>query len=521
VYNMVSEADHAYTNSAQPLLTDDQYDILRSHLERRDPVYTKKIGAPAPHSFSKVGLPYYMGSLNKIREPREIETWCKKYQGPYCMTPKLDGVSALYCKGRLYTRGDGRQGHEISFLLPYLAVLPKDLVLRGELVIQKKTFSSHFQNGGNARNVVAGLLSRKTEDPDVLRHIEFIVYEIVEPRYAQSEQFNLLKTLEVPCVSNTIQDRLKHDMMKNTLEALRDQYLYDVDGIVCVQDKVHAPVVDGNPPYAVAFKSTFDDQKIETTVLEVVWNVSKDGYLKPKIRVDPVVIQNTRIEYVTAFHAGFIEKNVLGAGAVVEISRSGDVIPHILSVRKAAKEAQLPTVPFTWNETHTEAIVEDPSKNETVRLKTMTRFFQEIGTVGIGQGQMKKLYTKGYDTIPKILRMNVDDFRCVYSETMAIKLSSTIRDSLQNAPLANIIAASNMCGRGIALKSIVLVLSHFPSILKSNEKEAVLVSSVSDIPGIGEKTAEAFVKNIQRVRKFLADCGISLETDARLLYYVP
>jgi len=462
-----------------------------------------------------------MGSLNKIREPREIEMWCKKYPGPYCMTPKLDGVSALYCKGRLYTRGDGRQGQDISFLLPYLSVLPKDLVLRGELVIQKNTFSSHFQNVGNARNVIAGLVNRKTEDPDVLRHVEFIVYEIVNPRYPQSEQFHLLKSLEVPCVSNTIQDTLKHDMMKNTLEALRDQYLYDVDGIVCVQDKVHEPVVDGNPSYAVAFKSTFDDQKIETSVVEVLWNVSKDGYLKPKIRIDPVVIQNTRIEYVTAFHAGFVEKNMLGPGAVVEISRSGDVIPHILSVRKPAKEAQLPTLPFLWNETHTEAIIEDPSENETVRIKTMTRFFQDIGTVGIGQGQMKKLYDKGYDTIPKVLRMNVDDFRHVYSEKMSIKLSSTIRDSLQNAPLANIIAASNMCGRGIALKSIVLVLSHFPSILKSNEKDSTLVLSVSNIPGIGEKTAEAFVKNIPRVRQFLADCGISLETDARLLYYVP
>jgi hypothetical protein len=73
----------------------------------------------------------------------------KKYKGPYVLSCKLDGESGLYStegnEPRLYTRGDGKVGQDISFLLPYLKLpTKKGIVVRGEFIIPKKVFQEKY-----------------------------------------------------------------------------------------------------------------------------------------------------------------------------------------------------------------------------------------------------------------------------------------------------------------------------------------------------------------------------------------
>ena len=49
--------------------------------------------------------------------------------------------------------------------------------------------------------------------------------------------------------------------------------------------------------------------------------------------------------------------------------RSGDVIPKIKSVVKPAEQPLMPTVPYVWNSTHVDIILQDVQDNETVRMK--------------------------------------------------------------------------------------------------------------------------------------------------------
>ena len=74
------------------------------------------------------------------------------------------------------------------------------------------------------------------------------------------------------------------------------------------------------------------DQTAETFVVDVIWSPSKDGYLKPRIRVDPVQVGGVTIEYTTGFNGAFIRDNKIGVGAKVKLIRSGDVIPYIEEV---------------------------------------------------------------------------------------------------------------------------------------------------------------------------------------------
>jgi NAD-dependent DNA ligase len=77
-----------------------------------------------------------MWSMDKIKpDSGTLDKWKQKYPGPYVISCKLDGVSGLYttegAEPKLYTRGDGKVGQDVSYLIPYLK-LPKErgLVIR-------------------------------------------------------------------------------------------------------------------------------------------------------------------------------------------------------------------------------------------------------------------------------------------------------------------------------------------------------------------------------------------------------
>ena len=105
---------YSYYNVGKPLLTDDEFDIVEQFVENL--FQTSFIGAP---SKTKVQLPYFMGSLQKIKaDVKKLNKWKQKYSGDCILSTKLDGVSALWDvkNSRLYTRGDGEFGQDISHL---------------------------------------------------------------------------------------------------------------------------------------------------------------------------------------------------------------------------------------------------------------------------------------------------------------------------------------------------------------------------------------------------------------------
>ena len=123
------------------------------------------------------------------------------------------------------------------------------------------------------------------------------------------------------------------------------------------------------------------DQVAESKVVDVLWSPSKDGYLKPRVQIEPIKLGGVTIEYATGFNGAFIKDNNIGVGTVVEIIRSGDVIPYIRKVVVPAEEAKMPSVPYKWNDTHVDIMLEDALSDETVKEKNITGFFRGIGKV--------------------------------------------------------------------------------------------------------------------------------------------
>ena len=515
--DMLNLANILYRNF-QPIMTDNEYDILEDYIKEKYPSNkdVSKIGAPVEKN--KVTLPYHMASMDKIKpDTNALTNWIKKYTGPYVLSCKLDGVSGLYTTEgktpKLYTRGDGTIGQDISHLIPYLR-LPKTkgVVIRGEFIIPKSIFETKYKiKFANPRNLVAGIINHKTVS-ETARDIHFVSYEVIKPVLKPSEQMDFLGTLDIERVlsKNETKSTLTNELLSDTLIEWRESYTYEIDGVIVIDDKIY-PRKPGNPEYAFAFKMILSDQIAEAKVVDVIWTPSKDGYLKPRVQIEPINLGGVRIEYATGFNGAFINDNKVGIGAIIELIRSGDVIPHIRKVTVPAEESKMPSVPFKWNDTHVDILLEDIQGDETVKEKVITGFFRGIGVEGLSSGNISRIVQTGFDSVPKIIKMSIPDFLTVegFKEKMASKLYNGIKDKLTNASLVTIMSASNLFGRGFSEKKLELIMESYPDVLLSKENNTEKVRKIAAIKGMAQKTAEAFVERIPDFINFIQEAGLN------------
>ena len=506
---IIIDLNKRYYNK-QPITTDNEYDIIKEYIEKKYPtnMVVKEIGAPVDKN--KVKLPYEMWSMDKIKpDTNALSNWMNKYKGPYILSCKLDGVSGLYStennEPKLYTRGNGKIGQDISYFIPHLR-LPKqkNLVIRGEFVIPKNVFLQKYQSKfANARNLVAGIMNQKTIN-EIIKDVHFVAYEVIKPELIPSAQMDLLQTLNIETVLHQKENTLSNELLSNILVDWRANYEYEIDGIIVTDDKIY-PRKSGNPEHAFAFKMVLSDQVAEAKVVDVIWNPSKDGYLKPRVQIEPIQLGGVTIEYATGFNAAFIEKNKIGVGSLIKIIRSGDVIPYIQEVISPADVTKMPNVPYKWNDTHIDIMLEDMTGNETVLEKNITGFFKGLEVDGLGPGNVTRIINAGYNTVPKILNMKIEDFMKVdgFKLKSATKIYDSIQEKLKNASLLKLMSASNLFGRGFSEKKIELILDDYPDVLTSNESPETKIQKVLKIKGMALKSAEAFVDKIPAFLAFL------------------
>ena len=522
IMEIISHSNDAYYNSNTPLLTDNEFDIIKEYAETKydQNDVLQQIGAPVNRN--KVDLPFRMPSMDKIKpDTNVLSKWKSKYKGPYVLSCKLDGVSGLYTTQngipKLYTRGDGKIGQDISHLIPYLK-LPKvkDIAVRGEFIIKKNVFDQKYQQQfANPRNMVSGIINSKQVDKKI-HDLDFIAYELIQPSMKPSSQMKKLQDLSFPVVQHVFQKNITNEYLSSVLVDWRTSYLYEIDGIIVGDDHIY-PRTDKNPEHAFAFKMVISDQVAEAKVIDVEWNVSKAGYLKPRVEIEPIRLGGVTIKHATGFNGNFIETNKIGVGAIIELIRSGDVIPYIKSVITPAETAQMPNVPYKWTDTKIDIMIDDMENNEVIREKRITHFFTTLEVDSLSSGNVKRLMKAGYNTIPKILHMSKPDFSKVegFKEKMAEKVHTSIQTKVKNASLVQIMVASNMLGRGLGEKKLAPIMNSFPDIFNTSDSKESKVAKLQTINGIGKENATSFVANMDNFLQFLKETKLDYKLTAK------
>lgn len=306
IQEYIRKLAESYDNGVS-LVTDEEYDALSQK-------YGHNLGpaGDVPHL-------YRMYSLNKHYAkdgdyPLDIAKCVK--------TPKLDGaaVNLQYIDGkfvRALTRGDGIRGRDITANVGLLNIpgsISMDsgfVEIRGEVVASTKVT--------NSRNFASGALGLKDQKEFEARVAEgsmiFVAYDL-KGWYTETYEESL--------------DLLRYDDF--AVANFGNYSEYPQDGIVYrLNDNAkyeQAGYTAKFPKGAFAFKA--EQEAVVTTLLDVVWQVGKSGKVTPVALLEPVLIGDANVTRATLNNIEYIEALDLEIGCLVEVIRSGEIIPKII-----------------------------------------------------------------------------------------------------------------------------------------------------------------------------------------------
>jgi NAD-dependent DNA ligase len=527
IANVIQLANYHYYNSDKPLFSDNVFDMIKEHLEEINPYHPilTHVGAVVEDDSRKVKLPYWMGSMDKIKSDGSvINRWRTNYTGNVVISDKLDGNSGMiYVKNgeaKLFTRGNGIEGQNISHLLPFLRNIPDlsstklkkypEFTVRGELIMNKKDFKDLQHLGANGRNMVAGLLNSKIPNLEIAKHTQFVAYELVIPRHEPSKQFKLLEStgFKVVKYSSLTTDKVDATSLSQILLDRRKESEFEIDGIIVCHDGIHNRKEGENPKHAFAFKSVAMMDRAEVIIENVEWNVSKDRFMKPVITFSPVTLSGAKVRRCTAFNGKFVKENGIGPGAKIVIMRSGDVIPHIVEVIEKATPS-MPDINYSWTNSGVDIVANEENAKDEVELKNLEFFFNKIKVNGLSGGILAKLHSGKIDTVGKILTVTKSQLLMLdgFKDKSAEKLVTNIQSTFESVDPISLMEASNVFGRGIGAKKIQMVANMYPEIT-TNTKFTASINDLVKIDGIEKKTAQLILDGIPKYWQFAQTQGL-------------
>ena len=529
-----------YYNTDKPLLSDKTFDILETILKERYPESElfKTIGAPIAILEDKVKLPYYLGSLDKVKPGEKVLTkWLKDNEGSVLISEKLDGLSCLLIiekggensginnlKMKLYKHGDGYEGQEITTLLENvnlgklnikeiekLLSINKHIAIRGEIIIKNNIFNAKYNKlYPKARSLIAGIVNSKNPESKIVKDIDIVFYECIVPDTLSYEgQFKMLSTIGVNLANYKLFASLIETQLPELLMDFKKDSLYEIDGIILSNNtKTHTRVTNGNPKYSVAYKMALDDQIATTTVLNVEYNISKHGALAPRIQYKPIVIKGDTHQYTSGFNMKYIVDNKIGAGTEIQIIKSGDVIPYIYKIIKCSASAQMPdeSIKWHWNDTHVDAIVDDMESNDDVRVKRIISFFSVMKIAGVGEGVVNKLVNAGYEEVKTILELTPDVIAGI--DGFQLKSATNVYNSIHKVidspqPLERVMMASNVFGLGLGEKKFKMILNSINHFFETWQKCKITKEDIMKVEGFSDKSSDVFMKGMPKFIKWL------------------
>jgi len=517
--------DDRYFNYGDSRFTDEQYDLLKEILVERDPSYIPPVGSFLKKGDKSVTLPYFLGSMDKFKPEHEkkLNNWLKKYKAnEYILQHKLDGMTCLLVvdndKINLYTRGDGTVGKDISHLQIYFNLpknLPNKLIVRGELLVEKKVFADKYSSEySNSRNFVTSIVGADTSR-EGLKDINFVTYEILNETYMcekPSKQLEKLTKFGFKVVPNITQKSLDIPILKSTLTTFLKTSPYDIDGLITWPNNSYELDSSNNPPhfppYAFAFKMPNLDEIKTVEVIDVEWSATKWNYLKPRVLFPPTLISGVMIKAASGFNAKFIRDNKIGPGTLLEVERSGGVIPDIGKIVKGTEASFPKNIKYRWNDSGVDILLDENNdngeQNDEVAIKKITSFFDDLKIKQVKEQTVKKLYDNGFNTIIKILEAKQSDFEKIdgFQKKLAERTYNNIHEKLKDVEVSALLGALGVFGYGISEKTITKLFEEIPNFMDIKDHDE-LYKKIVNVKGFSDITTTKIIENLDKAKETL------------------
>lgn len=376
-----------------PEISDAEYDDLMRLLKAVEALHpdwvrpdspSLKVGGEVREDFAEVKHDPPMMSLDNAMNVAELRAFHDRLvkaglkKPVYHIEPKFDGlaIDLVYEDGVLVvgsTRGDGETGEDITHNVRTVANIPlrlmlekppKKLSVRGEVIIKLTDFQKLNEKQAkegkklfaNPRNTAAGALRQQDSAEAKNKMLSFFPYTLAKledskKRFAKemrqqdtiwSSVFPALgfqtsayhRTADIEGV-----EKYYEEMITN-----RANVEYDLDGLVIKLNDTteweNFGATTKAPRWAIALK--FPARSGLTKLERVVYQVGRTGVVTPVAELTPINLGGVMVSRASLHNADEIERLDLHEGDYVEVVRSGDVIPKVVSAKpeKRAKGAR-------------------------------------------------------------------------------------------------------------------------------------------------------------------------------------
>lgn len=517
----ICNANEAY-RIGKPIMSDKQYDILIDELRELDPDndILNSVGHSIQDESRKSRLPIEMASMSKMKTMEDINDWCRlkgiSKSEIVIITPKFDGLSLCVKEdvNEAWTRGDGEFGQKsdehYKLIGNHLYEDSEFNYTYGEVMMSKKVFLDKYAvDFANPRNLVAGLLNSPDARPS-LKDCNYIKYGGVpsksfEPTTKQEilDRLNDNQKIKVDYTICKISE-LTEEMLISLFHKYSENY--EIDGLIIeindlkTQTKLGRETSSNNPVWARAFKHSSFEQSAESTITGISWNISKQGYLKPTLHIEPVKLDGVTVSNVTGNNARFVKDMGLGVGAKVIVKRSGMVIPIIHDVIETV-EFVMPNIPnIDWNENGVELVT--LVETDEQRFKQAVSFLEILGVERVGEGVVKQLWDAGFNSIKSILEVTPDKLYKLdgFGKRKAAIVTEAIASKIKDVPLSKFQHATGFF-KGLGSKKLAM-LEHFTT--------KPTLDQVMEIEGFAETSAKAYIESYDKFFEFSKELPITI-----------
>ena len=508
--------------AGSPVISDEDYDfIYLKSLKDRTPSHPLLQSVePENKGFSeeKLLLPKPMLSIDKAYSFPEILKWierihkaCEDLQYDYRniifkATPKLDGFAGYDDGEKLYTRGDGKKGSDISRVFERgLKVFDNSKRGQGpgEIVVKKSYFDQHLASFFEfPRNFQASLIKEKELD----EHAK----NTIKKDGAFFVPFN-----QLPNWQGSVEELKANfeNIVQNSLKSVD----FDVDGVVfeVTNDEIKTHMGSNRKfhRWQIAFKENKD--KAHVRVLSITPQVGRTGKITPVLELEPTQLSGANIVRATGHHYGLVRNQKLGQGSIIELTRSGLVIPKINKVLKASDNVVIPNncpscgYELIWDSDF--LICQNHKLCRSQNIGRIEHFFKVLANNdGFGIATIEKLFDKGVDQISKIYQLT---FEKLTSFGFGNKTSENLLAQLERSKTEEIEDWRFLAAFGVNR----LGQGNCENLLRSYPLEEVFnldEESIIAIDGFAEQTAGEIVQGLTSIKEefdYLYSLGFNLE----------
>lgn len=369
--------DRLYFVEAAPEISDREYDELVRALQAAEAAHpdwvtpdspTQRVGGEPLDGFVSVPHSAPMLSLANayaLEELRDFDARVRKGLGAetvdYAVELKIDGVgiSVRYENGHFVqglTRGDGRQGDDVTANLRTVASLPLQLArprrgrleARGEVFLLRRDFeainakrvAAGETEFANPRNLAAGTLKMLDSRAVAARPLRLFLYTLLDAEeHGAVTQMEALAVLRDHGLPVNAEARLARGVEEIEVwipewNERRRSLPFDADGLVIKVNDLKAQarlgVTAKSPRWGLAYK--FETDSAVTRLLDVELQVGRTGTVTPVAVLEPVSLVGTTVSRATLHNQEEIRRKDIRVGDWVVVEKGGEVIPKIVEV---------------------------------------------------------------------------------------------------------------------------------------------------------------------------------------------